>query len=201
MDRTDHSESHLDPTARHKTPPRAFGATRGAFCATRASRRQEQTNPRRYLPFHGSPVRRHPFTKRHTLWTMPVFLASGEGILAPRQPPCKHRKTHTHTHQLDPVLRRPSKWSSPGKAQEERERERERRHLPLLTLWSRLAGHIFNILVFGPPGCRICWAPWGASPTSWKRTEKQNVRLAIAGVSLGARHQPIRPPVLVQTLF
>ncbi|CAK8991056.1 unnamed protein product [Durusdinium trenchii] len=43
-------------------------------------RREEQTNPRRYLPFHGSPVRRHPFTKRHTLWTMPVFLESGEGM-------------------------------------------------------------------------------------------------------------------------
>lgn len=38
------------------------------------------TNPRRYEHFNGSPVRRHPFTDRLTLWSLPVFLESCEGL-------------------------------------------------------------------------------------------------------------------------
>eukprot|EP00434_Breviolum_minutum_P023575 symbB.v1.2.020795.t1/scaffold1769.1/size102324/5 len=43
-------------------------------------KREENTNSRRYLHFQGSPVRRHPFTGKCTLWSMPVFLESCEGM-------------------------------------------------------------------------------------------------------------------------
>lgn len=48
--------------------------------AEERQRRLATTNPRRYEHFNGSPVRRHPFTDRLTLWSLPVFLDSCEGM-------------------------------------------------------------------------------------------------------------------------